>query len=122
MGCIIPSIKSLREVDHVELYLRKTGRRITLTGLEEPSDVYDLRYSGDLVHAQILITDEIYKGNRSISFRHGLGSYHELLNQSAADQELQIMLKVEEVIAERCGISEVLNSLEYCSGITCNEI
>ncbi|MGL6313939.1 hypothetical protein [Vibrio sp. WXL103] len=122
VDCILASMKGLKEVESVQMFQRKTGQRATLTGLEEPGDVYDIRYSGDFVDAQILIIDEVYKGARHIKLRHELGGYHEVLNQSEADKEREIMLRVERSIAEHCNVIELLDSLEHCSGITCDKI
>ncbi len=120
--CLVTVINELPEIETVELFLSQTGKRITHAGLEEPGDVYDIRYDGNFVDAQLLIVDGNFKDERQISFRHNLGSYHELLTQSDVDKEREIMIKVENAIAERCGMIEVYESKEHCSGVICNEI
>lgn len=120
--CIVSSLRDTPEVDRVNLFKGETGKRITLSGLEEPGDVYDIHYSGGFGSTQIVIINEVYRGRRTISYRHNLGSYNEILNQEAIDIEREVVLKVEASIAKRCGVMEVLDSKEYCDGVTCNEI
>lgn len=120
--CIVSSIRDTPGVDKVHLFKGETGKRITFSGLEEPGDVYDIRYSGSFGSAQVLIINEVYKNIRTINYRHNLGSYHEILNQESIDIEREVVLKVENSIAKHCGVIEVLDSKEYCSGVTCNEI
>lgn len=118
--CIVSSISNLSEVDEIEVFTNETGRRVKFTGFGEPGHVYDIRYSGSLVSAQVLIFDEIYKSNRTISYRHNLGSSPEILNQETIDIERKIALRIEASIAEHCGVTEILNSKEYCRGVKCN--